>query len=285
MKKTGLFLVFIILIASCNKNNVAMKESNYSDLNTISAKYLSKIHNNGVKPMIFGIHIRISKKALRIIGQDLQGLWKGATSGAAAGALISGVGAGPGAVVGAAGASLSEAGKEVKKPKKQDSYNPISNSDNPYDQIGSEHYHVINEALSSSTNYLSNGQYNNTLFYSFSSAQAIEDGVFDSLSLNAFPLDSSNVVLNSVSHSTDTSLVVYLSNITPAFDSVVTNCLTPYLQCFDASEGAKVSDFVSYSIQMEDAVLDLNISDFDKEIILATMATARYGTQYWSLQY
>lgn len=211
----------------------------------------------------------------------------GAAAGAAAGAVVAGVGAGPGAVaggiIGAAGASLYEAGKETTPPKKEESYNPGSNINNPYDNVGFEHYHAINEALSSSSNYLSNDNYDNTLFYDFSSNLAVQDSIVDEQDLLAFPLSLSDSVLGVVSNAGD-DLVVYFNGITE-YDSVVKDCLTPYFQCFEASENAEVGGFVQYSIDMENAVTNMAMSEFDRQIILSVMATARYGSQYWSLQY
>lgn len=287
MKRLAAFILFMgIVSTACNKKETITNAPANDKLNTISLNYLNSLssRNSQAQPMIFGIHI--SKKALRIIGADLGGALTGAAAGAGAGAAIAGVGAGAGAIagglIGGAAGSLKEAGKEDKKAAKV-AYTPSTNSDNPYDNIGYEHYYAINEALSADSNYLTAGVYDNSLFYSFSTNLYVANDVISDESLSAFPLSSSDNVLTQLNNYHD-SLVVYMNGIA-GLDSVVKSCLTPYFNCFEASEDAKIVDFVAYSIQMENAVLNMAIADLDKQIILSVMATARYGSQYWTLQY
>lgn len=274
-----------IMLFACSK---PAPTSSVAEIGKLSDQYTSSIIDDGTTS---DKEKKDKKKAMKVAGEDLTKALKGATAGAALGTVIPGLGTGAGAVIGAvvagAGASLSAAGSSTYRPPAGggngtshtiDFSGFVANPTNAYDEIGLMHYTEINE-------FLQTAHANSSLSDFYLQSIVNMEGVTGNPNVSAYTLQMYEDDLQLPSYADGPSFAdaveqMYLSG---EISMDVRNILIPYLQTFDAITGDDPIGFATYSVNVENIVSnDPSIVELDKRFILGTMATARYGIQYWS---
>jgi hypothetical protein len=274
------FLIACIAILSCNKekNEMATEPAYRQQLKTLSRNYLNNIDHSTLRPW---------KEWKKIISADLKGALDGAAVGAGIGTVVpglgTGAGAGIGAVVGGAAASL-DASVAINPGSPGGSINNlVGNASNEYDQTGRYHYLTIDAAVASPDNYTVNGSFSHDQFYLFSTGYLLEQNVINSSQIAAYTAEENNAVQAFVTENEQLTLNEFLNLLyeSNSISNDVRETLTPYFECLDRT--VVIADFVRYSIAAENIIAGSELSAIDKQFILGTMSTARYGSQYWGL--
>ena len=231
------------------------------------------------------------KNVMKVAGADLTGSiaggWIGFQIGTAAPGVGNGVGLLIGSVIGGAGASLTAAGTLSQtnpdfSPIYPQSINFslfVDNTDNDFDSIGLFHYklcakHMVNNS----------GSINPYSFYPFAKYEFQDKLGIDTSITNYFTrLHYDESILRTVSDDYETSpsdILLDLDN-REMLTGDVKEYLSYYIFAFEDTKD--IVDFCTYSIDAEEIVnADSTLSSTDKQQILISMATARYGIQFWS---
>lgn len=274
----ALIALFLFFISSCDKKeevillNSNLPQSELKDLETTMQELdiLTKSYTQNYPYYDKNIDVnKINKipKWLKIVAWDV--------GGGMAGFYYFGL---VGAVIGGAASSIAHA--EIDNPFPLLPQDPsyayaAANTNNPYDNIGYNHYYSINQALSDTTNYLdANGNYSNSNFYNFSSNLLLQNGVINSTQLSSYTSTNNNLLESYVQEDIVNSL--YNAN---KISSDTRNIMTNYFNALYSTTHAAA--FENYSIQAENLIVNSTMNSLDKEAILSTMATARYGVHYW----
>lgn len=278
------------MIVACQKTELKEAVSEDSSLNQLNA--LSQDYMNDHR--VAGDQDRADGKWRRIIAADLTGALAGGATGGAVGALAGpggvGVGALIGGVLGGAAASLNAADDEggMAPGGLAGFYEPIyeidlggltGNTDNPFNHIGYHHYlsitnHVITVEGEVSTDM--------SAFYAETSDHIVEEFSPEYEIESIYTLADCEATVEGT-----VGLENFATEVQELYDaeeisSTVHTILTTYAEVFDATEQEDLEDFVVYSVSAENIVnSDRRINDLDKQLILGTMATSRYGAQFW----
>lgn len=157
----------------------------------------------------------------------------------------------------------------------------VSNEINPYDSYGYWHYASIDNVLVEPERYLSEEVYDNERFYVSTKEFLLENGVEDYS--DGLTIDQANVKLKL--NSDILEKYGFLGDLKHRYDrgdisQSVYEIMHPYYDIF--SRTSNIEEFVEYSLQAEELIVNSELENKDKGVILSTMATARYGMQYWS---
>ena len=299
MKKLFLSSVFLLLfpILSCIDNSEELKP--LQKIEVQSEKIDPITLNKRVSSLTSSF---ISSQSLPQINRPprrkvFEADWQGAASGGIVGWIVgsgfAGVGGAIGGIIGAisGGAAASLAAVEVPDndtivlPQPDSQAFAAPNPNNPYDYIGYYHYKVLNEALKDSTRYLdAQGNFSNTNFYNFSTSYLVQENIFNTNALTAFSIsDSQNNLLFIESYKNQPNaspMIIQLYN-DGKMSLSVKNVLSSYAIAVAAS--TNVNDFIQYSVKVENTIASSNLSIKEQQLLLGTMATARYGIHYWGL--
>lgn len=155
------------------------------------------------------------------------------------------------------------------------------NETNPYDYVGYWHYASIDNVLVDPKRYLNGKDYDNERFYKATVEFLLKNDVASDSDYESFILELANEKLAFNSEVFDkyglSGGLTYLLEKGIVQESVY-EVMMPYYNVFESVNSSK--EFVEYSLQVEELVVKSKLEE--KEIILSTMATARYGAQYWS---
>ena len=158
-----------------------------------------------------------------------------------------------------------------------------ANETNPYDSYGYWHYASIDNVLVDPKLYLNGEDFDNELFYEatikfLSKNDVGSDSDYENLTLDLVneKLAFSTEVFDHYGLSGGLTYLLEIGNIQESVYEV----MLPYYSVLENVNSSE--EFVDYSLQVEELVLDSELEEKEKEIVLSTMATARYGIQYWS---
>ena len=197
------------------------------------------------------------------------------------------MGAVVGAVLGGAGASLEASGSTTYNPPGGNGNGTshtidfstfIVNAGNTHDNVGSQHYESINS-------YLQTADQNSSVDDFYTHCASSMSQTYGSTNVDIYTLQSYQddiTFTQLLDPNAPLSVAVEDLHSLGEISTTVRDILVPYFDSFDAVPANDVIGFVNYSISAEDLVSnDPSIVDLDKQFILGTMATARYGIQYW----
>ena len=178
-----------------------------------------------------------------------------------------------------------KAGKENRMRKKQESQNvsvttvmstEAGNASNPYDSIGLVHYLVLDTLYAMDSLWYDEGQFNQTVFYNLTTAFL---GVF----YPAYTNINQNYTLQMYLASNN-PVVMFPANLTGYISNEsLRNVLINYKNAFEAEDDFET--FYTYSVSIENQVVNSSYDIVDKRNALAFMATMRYGFWYWGTLY
>ena len=139
--------------------------------------------------------------------------------------------------------------------------------------------------MKDSTRYLdAQENFSNTNFYNFNTSYLVQENIFNTNALTAFSIsDSQNNLLFIESYKNQPNaspMIIQLYN-DGKMSLSVKNVLSSYAIAVAAS--TNVNDFIQYSVKVENTIASSNLSIKEQQLLLGTMATARYGIHYWGL--
>ncbi len=157
-----------------------------------------------------------------------------------------------------------------------------SNETNAYDKVGKWHYSAIENAYQKPAYYAVDGKYDNPTFYKHSVDFLSANKVATVEDFERFPVAVANEELATALAAYTTygfygSLEQLYRN--KQIDATTFELLAPYYESLEKTRD--INDFVAYSIEAETIVAEARLERATKKAILSTMATARYGMQYW----
>jgi len=277
------FAIVGIGIVGCKKEDIQSSPSQLSaQIIDDNADLLSDISYSYVQTQQLLTTEKLSPRWNRIIGADLTGALGGAIAGGAAGSLIGGVGAGPGALIGGllggAGASFTEAGGIVA-PGNQGGTPIIENINNPYDFVGILHYEIMGEMTSNHETYWVNNELNYSLY---------KEMVFSKLksySIDNFNNFNDDFWIKEIKfHAAwQEEYIEYFSSSNSRLSTLSNTCLSIAEDYYSAlTLTNNTDDFVQYSINAENLVVNSNLIDIEKKYLLIFMSTARIGVGYYN---
>lgn len=160
------------------------------------------------------------------------------------------------------------------------------NETNPYDSYGYWHYASIDNVLVDPERYLDGEDFDNTRFYETTKEFLSDHGVGNHADYESITLDLANEKLAFNSelfnrYALSGGLSYLLEN--GKIQESVYQVMKPYYNVLENVTSSQ--EFVDYSLQAEELVVNSELKRKEKEIVLSTMATARYGIQYWSSQF
>ncbi|AXT53196.1 hypothetical protein D1818_21060 [Aquimarina sp. BL5] len=160
------------------------------------------------------------------------------------------------------------------------------NQTNPYDSYGYWHYSSIDNVLVNPERYLNGEDFDNEQFYEATKEFLSDNNVGDYSDYENFSLDEANEKLMFSSDLLETYGL--LGGLEYKFEKgfiteLVYEILKPYYKILENSNN--IQEFVDYSLQAEELIVNSILERKDKQIVLSTMATARYGMQYWSKEF
>ena len=290
MKKVifGALALGMIMFA-CQKEKIKLINEKESNNNSeITNQTINNIHNVSDEIKMLSINY-IKEKNIDIQQQTKLPKWLevalsdiiGAATGATA--VFNGGGSNGGIIGGAVFVgSAASAGAAIAASMVNNNGNSgiIYNNNNSYEAVGKSHYILVDEAMIGSSYWFNNGSIDYNLF--------IERG-FDVLRAQNLNCDEGKADINplSISNQTDEVLnsdldiISFVNNLD--INNEIKNILNDYYQVMLWSENNPSEDFAIYSISVENAIINSELSESDKLFLLLNMSTTRIGFQYWKI--
>lgn len=280
MKKISIVVLVCMFSFSCETDKTTTSQGDSrQQLKNLSAAYLKEHADEALSS-------KWPPNWWKVLCSDVVGALAGGAIGSGAGPA----GAAVGALVGGAVASTATAaGLGNPGPIPPDPYTPgttigIASVDNDFDYLGHWHYYTLNKSMLDPTTYEdSKGDFDKGLFVEYAKSVLIDNQVFKSDEIDGYDTNITDYVLTLVAdvHTKEAGELITLLYDDGKISLDVKTTIEDYFDCMEAS--ADLLDFADYSKTAEEIVEASNFSASDKQIILSTMATARYGAEYWSL--
>jgi hypothetical protein len=282
MKKSIFSILFVALLitlfaTSCNETeeiSSLKKENSQEQLENLTNLYIAKTVSQNNKPssQLPQVQRRPWHTILSFdVGGALAGLgFFGPIGGLIGGALASGLAAveiNPDQPIDYNGNGTAYASAKVN---------------NDYDGVGYYHYYMINSASVSTQNYLdANGKFSVQSFRSFAGNLLVNEEVITQQKLSNFTTQNLNYQISYLQNNMTNGLTGLLTTLynDNKISLEAKNFLSPYFQALETT--TDVDAFINYSENAEDIVIASSLNSIDKQVILSTMATARYGVHYW----
>ncbi len=188
-------------------------------------------------------------------------------------------------------ASDKQAGSIINSGPK---YNPnwisqnFSNNLNPYDFVGKFHYDMLNDANNDNNVNYTAGQYDPGKFFNYIIGATLSTGISTPLYTAHVPFSLTTQVLQGHNINENFDTPDFFGVVNAAYDENILsengkNILLMYFDALLNVEVNQLNAFTNYSIAMENmANADPGLLQKEKILILSTLATSRYGINYWS---
>ncbi|WP_109299763.1 hypothetical protein [Aquimarina sp. AU474] len=157
-----------------------------------------------------------------------------------------------------------------------------TNSANDFDKFGYWHYQCIENVIKKPSSYLTNDVLDISKYYITTEGFLLENNVISQNDLEGFSMETAHQKLKYNSelfnkYGLTGGLEYQFKN--GQIDELVFEVMKPYFTVMEHL--VDVQEFVSYSEEAEKIIANSAIKEEHKGQILSTMATARYGVQYW----
>ncbi len=285
MKKMFILIAIVVLaFASCKKEETVadFNTSDYSKktINDFSI-FTKKFIVEQSKSNQFKAAEPWWKLALRVAGKDITGALAGAAVGATVGTAVPGVGtvtgAGVGAIAGGVGSSLVEAGTTPKQAKGDNVINP----NNEFDFIGNIHVVMLANVLSQYDEFFIENKLNTEKFYNYAINELCKLNIINIDAARAYTLTNLNSTLLYIdnNYNDDLTLTINKMYVDKMISTTVKEILVSYFTAMYNSNNFQ--EFVGYSFEAEDMIINSSLDETSKVVILATMSTTRHDLNYW----